>query len=62
MVLNLKISKFFVAHSISLYPKDVALEALPKIREYIDRRNNKDREIERIAEILTLSLEQDKDN
>lgn len=41
--------KLYGAHSVSLYPKDVALDAKQKVNAYIKRRTKKDDKIEMLA-------------
>ena len=45
-----KIETLYPAHSTSLYMKDICLPALPKVNDYIERRSQKDRKIEELAD------------
>jgi glyoxylase-like metal-dependent hydrolase (beta-lactamase superfamily II) len=47
------IEKLYGAHTVSLYHKDVAIDAKKKVDEYIDRRSKKDRELEKLADHLS---------
>ena len=52
LINDLKIQKLFVAHSLSLYPKDIVFSAPVKVKQYIDRRMKKDKKLEEISEHL----------
>ena len=49
---DLKIKKMFVAHSVSLFPKDIVFDAKQKAKAYVDRRNRKDKQLEQITGTL----------
>jgi len=50
-----KVKTLYGAHTLSLYTKDVALDAKSKVNEYIQRRTKKDDKIEKLA--LKLSVD-----
>ena len=56
LVHDLNVQKFFVAHSNSLYPKDIVLDAKAKVQSYIDRRTRKDKQLENIADHLAQKM------
>ena len=44
-----QVKTLYGAHSVSLYPKDVGLDASQKVNAYIKRRTKKDDKIEKLA-------------
>ena len=44
-----KVDKLYGAHSVTLYEKDIALDAKTKVEQYIRLRREKDQEIEELA-------------
>lgn len=46
IVQDLNFQKFFVAHSNTLYTKDIVFDATAKVQEYISRRERKDKALE----------------
>lgn len=49
MIESHNIEILYPAHSVSLYKKDVCLKAKKKVEDYINRRVEKDRKIEKMA-------------
>ena len=47
------IEYLFGAHTVSLYPKDIAMPAKQKVDEYIERRSKKDQQLEALADHMS---------
>ena len=48
-ILKYDVKLLYVGHSMSLTKSDIALPALPKVQNYIDRRSLKDAKLEKMT-------------